>query len=136
MKTKLQDILDAIDMVNDLSQCFLDLETGAVEWVDEMIMSKEARKEVYDKLDVHGFLRLPSSYEINDYQIMTTFADSLQKNERERLASALRGRGAFRRFKDTVRRLGRAEEWYAFRDAAHRQLAIDWCEENGVEYEV
>lgn len=82
-----------------------------------------------------SYINLPVLLQKKDIS-MKAFADSLQENERERLASALRGRGAFRRFKDTVRRLGRAEEWYAFRDAAHRQLAIDWCEENGVEYEV
>ena len=50
------------------------------------------------------------------------------------LERALHGRGAFRMFKDTVHRLGLQDAWYAFRDRALREIAIDWCEANGIEW--
>jgi hypothetical protein len=31
--------------------------------------------------------------------------------------------------------MGIADEWYRYRDAAMRDKAIAWCEENGLEYE-
>jgi hypothetical protein len=37
-------------------------------------------------------------------------------------------------FKDTLRRYRREKDWYAYREEALRQIAIEWCEENGIEY--
>ena len=49
------------------------------------------------------------------------------------LLDAVQGRGAFRYFKDQVRERGLAESWYEFRDGRYRQIALDWCEEHGLE---
>ena len=43
--------------------------------------------------------------------------------------SAIRGRGAFRRFRNL------AEQWYDYKEKEQKQLAIEWCEENGFNYE-
>lgn len=51
------------------------------------------------------------------------------------LLSALRGEGAFRRFKDSLRRSGIQDEWYRYREEAIKQIAIDWCESNRIEFE-
>ena len=51
------------------------------------------------------------------------------------LNNSIRGRGAFRRFKDAVHRLGIADEWYRFRDQAYKETAIEWCGDNGVEFD-
>jgi hypothetical protein len=48
------------------------------------------------------------------------------------LGDALRGRGAFRRFKDALRRLGLAEEWYRYRDRGYEDVARTWCEAHGI----
>jgi hypothetical protein len=53
-----------------------------------------------------------------------------------RLSRALHGAGAFRRFKDDVHALGVADQWYAYRDERYRALAMEWCEEHGIEWEV
>ena len=53
----------------------------------------------------------------------------------EELASAIQGKGAFRRFKDTVIRLGIDQEWYDFQSAEYKRKAARWCEDNGIEYE-
>ena len=46
----------------------------------------------------------------------------------DELDAALHGRGAFRRFKDAAHRLGIADEWYRFRDAALEEIAIEFLE--------
>jgi hypothetical protein len=51
---------------------------------------------------------------------------------RDELLRAISGAGAFRNFKDTVRRLGVESAWFAFRADALRQIALDWCEENQI----
>ncbi|MDY2595740.1 MAG: hypothetical protein SOW34_12825 [Oliverpabstia sp.] len=49
--------------------------------------------------------------------------------------SAIRGRGAFRRFRNLAERLGIIDEWYDYKEKEQKQLSIEWCEENGFNYE-
>ncbi len=48
---------------------------------------------------------------------------------------AIHGAGAFRSFKDTLRRHRIESDWFAFRTEALRQIAIDWCEKNQIVWE-
>lgn len=50
------------------------------------------------------------------------------------LYHAIKGKCAFRRFKEGIHRFGIADAWYKYRDDALRTIAIDWCEENDIEY--
>ncbi len=135
MKVKLSDIIDAIEMMDQYSEYFLDKETGKVEWVSDMAMTQEEQEEVYDRLDEHGFYRLPTSFDIRDYDIMEDFIDTLSGSSHDRLASAIQGKGAFRRFKDAVIRLGIDKQWYDFQADAYKRKAARWCEDNEIEYE-
>jgi hypothetical protein len=82
-----------------------------------------------------NYLALPDKFDFNEYQIMEKFSLSLQDQEAsELLYSSIKGKGAFRRFKDAVQRLKLSDEWFAYRDAALRQLAIDWCESNQIPF--
>jgi hypothetical protein len=51
---------------------------------------------------------------------------------REDLLNAIHGPGAFRNFKDTLRRHGIESSWFAFRTEALKQIALGWCEENQI----
>ena len=53
----------------------------------------------------------------------------------DELDAALHGRGAFRRFKDSVHRLGIADAWYRFRDAALEEIAIEFLDAHGIAYQ-
>ena len=135
MKVKLSDIIDAIEMMDQYSEYFLDKETGQIEYVSDMAMTQEEQEEVYDRLDEHGFYRLPTSFDIRDYDIMEDFIDSLSGSAHDKLSHAIQGRGAFRRFKDMVYNLGIDQQWYDFQADVYRCKAARWCEENGIEYE-
>ena len=80
------------------------------------------------------YLDLPDRFEINEYRMMERFAESLADGQaRDAALTSLRGRGAFRYFKDTVHRLGVVESWYAYRDECYREVAREWCDAHGVE---
>ena len=59
MKVKLTDIIDVIEMTNQYTEYFLDKETGEIEWVSDMAMTQKEQEEICDRLDEHGFYRLP-----------------------------------------------------------------------------
>jgi len=69
------------------------------------------------------------------YQDMADFADAItDERAGRRLARAIQGKGAFRRFKDELH-----EEypdllpaWYAFRDTRARRRAVQWLADNSL----
>jgi hypothetical protein len=78
---------------------------------------------------------LPDRFEINEYRIMERFCLSIDDEDmRDALCDAIRGRGAFRRFKDRMQVYGMAEEWYRYRDEALREIARAWCEAHDIPY--
>lgn len=135
MKVKLSDIIDAIDFTDQYTEYFLDRETGEVIYVNDMVMTSSEKEEIYDQLDEHGFYRLPDQRDIDDYRTMEEFISGLSGSAADKLSRAISGRGAFRRFKDTVHSLGLSDQWYSFEEDSHKHIAIRWCEEHGLEWE-
>lgn len=80
------------------------------------------------------FRKLPTKFEVHEWAIMQDFSRSVESDGvREELLDAIHGAGAFRSFKDTLRRRHIESEWFAFR--AEAQIARDWCEENQIVWE-
>jgi hypothetical protein len=151
MKVALKDIVDALEMPSDEHFYFLDRQTGEVEFVsreilglaeeggtvDEVLQWQRREFEVAEAIfaDWDRFKKLPTKFDIHDWDIMREFAESVEPEWlSDELQNAIHGAGAFRYFKDTLRRHRREKDWYAFREEALRQIAIEWCEENGIEY--
>jgi hypothetical protein len=44
------------------------------------------------------------------------------------LLRAIKGKGAFRYFKDTASRLGLLDQWYRYREEEMKKLVIAWAE--------
>ena len=87
-----------------------------------------------DKSD-NRFIGLPTKFDINEYRIMEKFCFSVRDEKiAEVLYRAIKGSGAFRRFKDSVHQLGVAEDWYEYRNETIKQMAIEWCEQNDIAY--
>ena len=53
------------------------------------------------------------------------------KNNLQRL---IQGKGAFRRFKYYCFEMNIIQEWYNYRDKRYKEIAIDWCKQNELEY--
>src|SRR6266566_7887896 len=69
------------------------------------------------------------------YQDMADFADTIaREHARQRLARAIQGKGAFRRFKDELhdRYPDPLPAWYAFRDTPARQRAVQWLADHAL----
>src|SRR5919202_1777451 len=86
-------------------------------------------------LETDHYLPLPDRFEIHEYSIMERFCLSVDDEDiQDDLCNAIRGRGAFRYFKDRIHAYGIAEDWYRYRDAALREIAIAWCEAHDIPY--
>jgi hypothetical protein len=144
-------VVDEMDLLSDERTVYLNRKTGEFvsvsdesaryaeednedrddlpQWeCDELAKAKEA-------LESDDYIALPGKFEIHEWSIMERFCHSLENDARaEELSNAIRGRGAFRYFKDTVRRLGIVQDWYRFRDEAFQEIARDWLRENEIPF--
>jgi hypothetical protein len=86
-----------------------------------------------DILEIDHYLPFPTKFDIHEYRIMERFCYAIEDDDIcDDLCRAIRGRGAFRYFNDKIHAYGIAEDWYRYRDNALREIAIEWCEENGM----
>ncbi len=81
------------------------------------------------------FLRFPTKNDIHEYSIMKDFVYSLPPGAaRQELVNAICGKGAFRRFKNGIRYHRLEQQWYDYQGQAYREIAMRWCQEQGLEY--
>ena len=134
-------VTGAVEEASNEWQQFLDIETMEVVSIpDSFFMDDfgEDYQQLSEQIDEglnKRYFCLPSQYDIHEYSIMERFVWSLPEGAiQDRLEDAIRGRGAFRRFKDGIYRLGVEQDWYDFRDKAYREIAVEWCEDHGFQF--
>jgi hypothetical protein len=82
------------------------------------------------------FINAPDRFDFHEYRHMERFIEMVEDGEAaEALWRAIKGRGAFRYFKDTADRLGLLDRWFRFRDEAMKEFVIGWAEANNVPFE-
>jgi hypothetical protein len=147
---KLKDIIEGMEFQTDEGSSHLNTTTGEVIYIaDEEIRAAEdetpldhfpewqheAIRVAKEFLESDGYLELPTKFDIHEYRIMERFCLSVDNDDmRDKLCNAIRGRGAFRRFKDRIHEYGIADDWYTYHDETLRKIAVDWCEANGIPY--
>ncbi len=125
----LDDIATALDDHSDFGKWWIDGQTGEV-WRRSFL----AEDDEFDP-DEHPELRsidpLPPHI---GYQDMQDFIDRLSNRRAiELLGRAIEGRGAFRRFKDTLIEFPQLrEQWFDFHDRRIKRRAIDFLAEEGL----
>lgn len=157
VKVKLKELIDEMDFHSMEHTTLYNKKTGEFVFISDSAFraaedaADEADKEKIidpitgdDDIEIainvlkndHDYVELPSQYDIHEYSIMERFCLSLEDNKQQNiLLSAIKGRGAFRRFKDKILDLGIEDDWYRFKHEALKEIAIEWCQENGLEYE-
>ena len=148
---KLSELIDGMESQTDDKCAYLNKETGEIVLISDEEFSAAEEKhapESYpewqhaliheaDRIledDEGRYIALPSRFDIDEYQMMEKFALSVDEKISSRIFAALKGKGAFRRFKNMVARFGIEQEWHRFRDKKYKELSIDWCESNDIEY--
>jgi len=147
---KLSDVIDEMSLSSDEASTYLNRVTGEMvlvtreeaqvaedpeDWDLLPGWQQEVMPKIKEALESKDYLKLPGKYEIHEWSIMEEFAHSLDDEEAsDELLTALHGRGAFRYFKDTVRRLGILQDWYRFRDEAFKEIARDWLQANDIPF--
>lgn len=150
VKVNISDIAEEMTIQFDEMKSFLNKETGELVCINDEEFNAVEEEEPLENfpewqrgnikiageiLETEKYIPLPDSYEINMYEIMERFCLSIEDDKLSgMMCSAIRGSGAFRRFKENILQFEIEEDWYRFRDAALKEIAIEWCKENGIEF--
>ena len=150
LPVKLQDVIDALEMTEDFNSYFLDRRNGAIEMITEEVWSAaennkpiteypEWERELILKAreiqSTDHFIELPDKLDLDSYEIMESFCHEYPNRQiSQRLSDAIKGKGAFRRFKDMIFDLGIQDEWNRFERQSFEETAVDWLEAEGIPF--
>jgi hypothetical protein len=151
-RVKLAEIIDGMESQSDESSPFLNKRTGEVVLITDYEMRAAEDEEPIEDLpdweqdqvriareimaEAGDYIELPTKFDINEYRIMESFCESIEDAEMsDTFCELIRGSGAFRRFKDALYRHGIEKDWYRYRGEAYKEIAIEWCRENNIEFD-
>ena len=150
LPVKLQDVIDALELTSDFNSHFLDRRTGEIEMITDEVWSAAENEELVSThpewerelilkakeiKNTDHFVELPSKFEINSYQMMEGFSrEHPNRRISQTLSNAIRGKGAFRKFKDEIADLGIEDEWIRFEHQQFEDLAVEWLEAEGIPF--
>ena len=149
----LTELIESLDMTSEELICLVDLQKGEVVYVDRIVVDDPQvwLEEIFDDEDKdeqtmleyavamdHGgerFIEGPSNFDYHEYKKMRDFIDDLQDDDAAaQLRQAIRGKGAFRCFKDTAHRLHLIDRWYDYRHQTMKAFVIAWANHCKVPY--
>ena len=122
MKVKLQEVLEALDGAGVDMEYYYDTKNEEILMIFDGMVNGETDPELIEDIEegfIEDYIPLPRQYDMNE----------------DALDAAIRGKGAFRRFKDRLYDFDLQEKWYKYRDDCYEQIARDWCERFGIEIE-
>ena len=145
---KLSELIEALEFDSDEFGNWVDLQTGSVVRLAHSLISaveeddKDALESMADweKEEVEiakaivadsgeRFVDAPDKFDFNEYRQMERFIGTVEdRAAAEQLWRAIKGKGAFRHFKDTANRLGMLKQWFEYRDEAMKEFVRDWAE--------
>ena len=131
-----QDVVDSLQMISQGDRYYYDSHIDELVYLSVGEFRIESRDGLEQEIeeDVAGrFVGLPTYYDFNPYTFMELYISDLTDGDlSDRLSRAIRGRGAFRRFKNELERCYSLEEWYAFETQCYKELVLEWCQENKI----
>ena len=104
----IKQVIQAIEEANEVFTSFWDTKTGKTVYLADPLTTDMTEEDEALAAEMENtperFLRFPTKYKIHQYRMMEAFIDRLSSGKvQEELAYAIRGKGAFRRFKQSVR---------------------------------
>ena len=134
MRAKLSEVIDALEFTNDEIEYYYNPDNREI-FMSNIGEFENLNEDELDELFEKSIM-LPTRYDINEYEMMEDFAEIIKDTRlQNQLYISLNGSGAFRRFKDTCINYDMIDDWYKFRDERYKEVAINWCKDNNIEFE-
>ena len=148
LPVRLEAVAGDLQLLTELSYAFINRETGETILLSEEELGfvdqdpetlsewqRDAVPKIREVRESASWLQLPTQWDIHEYRFMERFCHSVdEETARGQLLRAIRGRGAFRLFRDRVEQLGLLESWYAYRDRAYEEFTAAWLEAHEIPF--
>jgi hypothetical protein len=145
-QVSLRRIADTLEEISPDVEAYLDVSSGSTYLLqvdsfslrddeEEAAWFGEGCARRYEIVDSERFASMPDSHDIHEYAIMESFCMAQREAAvRDEMQNVIRGRGAFRRFKDQAIRFGIIEDWFRYRRREFERIAREWLEEKSIDY--
>jgi hypothetical protein len=152
-EVELDAIIEALEMADDSISSYLDVETGEVRSIteEEFDLAEDPQTAIEDlpnwqreavtlargiqKQEGKRYMALPDKFDVHEWAMMDRFSMTLRDAQmRNDFHGGIRGAGAFRLFKHLLTEYDLWDAWNRFKQVELRQMAIEWCKENGITY--
>ena len=152
-EVELDVIIEALEMADDSISSYLDVETGEVHSIteEEFDLAEDPQTAIEDlpnwqreavtlarsiqKQEGKRYMALPDKFDVHEWAMMDRFSMTLRDAQmRNDFHGGIRGAGAFRLFKHLLTEYDLWDSWNRFKQVELRQMAIEWCKENGITY--
>ncbi|MEH7346959.1 UPF0158 family protein [Bacillus sp. JJ1532] len=151
IQVKLQAIIEEMEIQFDESRTFLSIKTGEIIVVTSDDLRAAEDEEPFDHLpdweqedrkvandvveNFENYKELPTKYELNEYEMLEDFCLTVSdQRKQDILLNVIKGKGAFRRFKDKIIDFEIEDKWYSYREERFKQIAIEWCLDNNINF--
>jgi len=151
---KLSELIESLEFHSDEHSAWVDLETGRVVRLahslleavedDGTVVPEDLPDWEAEEVDLaravirdsgERFVGGPDRFDFHEYRQMERFIGTLENDTvAEELWRAIKGRGAFRYFKDAANRVGVLEQWFHYRGEALRAFVRSWAETNQIPF--
>jgi xanthine dehydrogenase accessory factor len=150
-RVSLGELAEAMMAQSDETETFVDRRNGRIDTIFEETLravedgddeedaevegrwDREERKIAREILEGADHVPIPSRFDIHEWEMLADFSGHVEdEGIRGELLDAIHGRGAFRMFRTCVERHGLGQQWFRFRESAFREIAREWCRENGI----
>jgi len=130
LKIDLSDLMEAFESGSGEAEWYLDRDSGEVIMVVEGMPIDERDID----LEEERYLSVPTISSRGSYAIMEEFIATVKDDGvRTDLEDAIKGKGAFRRFKDVLNHYPEdRKRWFAFKEAAVMQEIMAWLAEEDI----
>ncbi|MDL4842316.1 UPF0158 family protein [Aquibacillus rhizosphaerae] len=150
VKVKLEDIIDGLQFQLEEENTYINCSSGEVLSVPDRalrmaedekpldhlpVWQQKGIKQAYDVIEHEdNYIKLLPKSDINEYDMMENFCYSLSNSEQqETLFQAIKGKGAFRKFKDSVIQMEIEDAWYAYQKQCYKDIAMELCKKNNLQ---
>jgi len=153
---KLEDVIQQLEFANKFSRSFFNKKDSQIYVIPEEVKRYIEEDDLEDDLDddfipeweqelipiakdirnnPENYIEFPDQFDIHEYSIMERFCLSLNdENLREVMYSSIKGSGAFQRFKNNIYKFGIENDWYKYKEESFKEIAIEWCKHNNIQY--
>lgn len=129
----LEKIIEGLEMVDNIADYYYNPEKDEI-FISNIGEYEELTEDEIDELFEKSII-LPTQHEINEYQIIVDFIETIDNLEiKSNLQRLIQGKGAFRRFKDYCFESNIIQDWYKYKEEKYKEIAIEWCKQNELEY--